>query len=711
MPKIYQCHSTRSNITKLQVLDNTLVAYSTSVHGITILDFEEREPKKSIVNRSLNSDVTAVAFSPNSKLFAFINGTTLNILDIQTKKTVQTINTHDELIDILAFDSSSTYIIAGSQNGRVLQYKYNKPEILSRLCSFPHNRDSIYSKFKENENYVSSLAFHNTLMACSGYGGAIFIIDLHSQADKHIINHKRSRIDALCFIDENTLISGNNDGSIDITPLNDTKSYKTIQTPLSKIKQILILPNPDYILVVGVTNILTIIDIKKFKIVHSKYVEFEARINCVDIFNDETIVVALENKKISYIELPSVDKLKSLILHNSIEKAYKLINEEPMLNGTLEHKILEDKFDMKYKEATKALIHQNKTLATQILDIYKDVSSKQVMIRNLFIAFKNFRRFHGLFLEKKYALAYAMCSKYEPLKQTIQYKQMESVFKMAFANAQRQVMQGNIQGAKNLLFEYSTIIAKKPIIKMILNQNQEFIDFLNAVKKKDYLAIDKLVNSNELFLQIPNYTSLMDEIDTKLENIEFSIKSGEIIIAKKLLFSLSNVEHIKDKLQLLNLECKHYLELQKAYKNDHFKSCYTILDKHKSLGQTELGILLEKHWKKLMHTCEEFALKGNIKDIKKTLGDLLHVESRRSKLGDLIRVSFHVRINMLLDSKNYVACETIIYSYLDIFGKDSEIKQIMKNFEKVSSIKLALSQDSDKRVSRDNWTHSPIIMK
>ena len=710
MPKIYECIIARSKITNLVTLDSETLAFSTLQNGIALLNPQECEIKKSITHNKLNASVTATAFSPNTELFAFVNNQVIFILDIQTKEIIQMISVEDEDITIISFDPSSTYIIAGTKNGRVLQFKYDKNSLLSRLCSFPHNRDSIYLKFKEDENYVSAFAFYKNTLACSGYGGAIFIIDIHTQANKDIITHHRTRVNTLCFLDENTLISGNDDGSVDITSLQNTKEYKTINTPLSAIKQIIVMPNSNYIMLSGTSNIISIIDIKNYKIIHSKYVEFTANINYITMVNDESIMVALNNKRISYIDLPSVQKLKSFILHNNLEAAYKLIHSEPMLQNSYEHQMLEEKFEKVFAEATSALINQNKPLAKTILDSYKNIVSKQLQIRELFNAFDNFRRFHGLFLEKKYALAYAMASKFEALKQTIQYKQMEQVFKLAFANAQRQVIMGNVAGAKALLFEYTAVMSKKPIIQLILTQNKEFIEFLQAINKKDYKTIYKLLKTNKLFEQIPNYVSLNEQISDKLKNIHFSIKTGEIVIAKKLLFSLSDVPHIEQEVQQLNLECKYALVLRKAYKEDRFKACYEILDSHKSLKNTELGILLEKHWSKLMLRCEEFALAGNIKDIKKELDGLMRLTSRQNKIGDLVRVAFQVRIKMLIKSQNYRGAETIIYTYLDIFGHDSEIKQIMNNFERKSSLKLAITH-TDIRPSRDSWLESPVIMK
>lgn len=149
MLNIYDCQVAKSEIIELEVLNGFLVAYTTKLHGIKIFDPSECEIKKSIANVHLNSEVTASAFSPNSEIFAFASKQTIYVIDIQSKKMLHSIHTEGEDIEILGFDPSSTHIIAGTKNGRVLQYKYDSTSLLSRLCSFPHNRSSIYLKIKD----------------------------------------------------------------------------------------------------------------------------------------------------------------------------------------------------------------------------------------------------------------------------------------------------------------------------------------------------------------------------------------------------------------------------------------------------------------------------------------------------------------------------------------------------------------------------------
>jgi hypothetical protein len=111
-----------------------------------------------------------------------------------------------------------------------------------------------------------------------------------------------------------------------------------------------------------------------------------------------------------------------------------------------------------------------------------------------------------------------------------------------------------------------------------------------------------------------------------------------------------------------------------------------------------------------MQECEVFALKGDIKSIKDRLGELIKVPTRLTKTGDLLRVSFHSKIKGLLAKKSYLNAENIIYSYIDIFGTDSEILSLMRIHEKITQKKLAFTLHQEHIVPRDNWIYSPLIM-
>lgn len=701
MPFIQKHLTAKSNIQQLKIINNSLVAYSTEEHGIEIFNCNNNKLISNITNKHLNIDVKVSAFSPNNGMFAFINNQTIYVLDINTKDMIQMIDTDSEEINIISFDSSSKYVIVGTKDGRVLQYKYNSSTLLARLCSLPYEDSP--------QNQISSFAFYNHYFACAGNSGSIHIIDLRLNTNICTMQQNRSSIGALCFLNDNTIVSGNNIGEVHVASLHDTKNYKTVRTPLASIKQIIVMQNPDYVMAIGDSNIISVIDIKRCKIAHSKYIKLKTKITKIALINDSYLMVALDNNEIINIELPSEVKLKSLIISNNIEGAYELIDQEPMLNNSNAHKLLEQRFENDYLKATKALIKNNDVEADFILEIYKNISSKKSQIRDLLNAFKNYGRFQEIILERKYPLAYAMSSKFPALKQTKEYDKLESIFKTAFTNAQKSVLRNDIDGAKELLHEYATVISKKPIIKLILTQNREFVDFLKAIKNRDFKKIYELLNINELFTQLPNYSSLLDEIETKLKDIEQEINMSNTATTREELATFRGIPHIKDRVEYLYGQCRLTQELHNAYNKDDFKSCYMILDEHNSLNSTQLGILLENHWTKLMLECEEYAVNGNIKDIKNTLGELIDLPIRCNRVGELIRVSFHVRIKQLLKKKNFIGAEAIIYSYIDVFGLDCEIIKFMKKFEKNSTRKLAITQTQQDRPTRDSWINSDII--
>lgn len=701
MPYIQKHLTAKSDIQELKIIDDYLVAYSTKEHGIEIFNCNDNKLISNITHKYLNTNAKVSAFSPDGKMFAFINNQTIYVLDIQNKNILQMTDTDSEDINTISFDASSKYIIAGTRNARVLQYRYDSSPVLARLCSLAHT--------ESHENLVSSFAFYTHYFACGGNDGSIYIVDLRLQSKICNIQHNKSAIGALCFLDENTIVSGNKAGEVHITSLHDVKNYKSVSTPIPSIKQIILLQNQEYAMVAGDSNIISVVDIKRRKIAHSKYVELKTKITKIALIDSSYLIVALQNNEIINIELLSDTKLKSLIVSNNIEQAYNLIAQEPMLNGSNAHKMLEERFDSDYLRATKSLISNNETQASMILETYKNISSKKSQIRDLFSAFKNYPRFQEIISEEKYALAYAMSSKFPALKQTKEYSIIESVFKIAFTNAQKLLLRGDTNGAKELLHEYMTVISKKPIIKLVLTQNKEFIDFLKAIQNRDFKKISELLSINELFAQLPNYTSLMNEVDTELKDIEQEINMSLTATSREKLQAFRGIVHVKDKVEYLYGQSRLIQELHNAYNKDDFKSCYELLDLHSSLKLSELGILLENHWTKLMLKCEEYALNGNIKDIKKTLGELIDQPNRRNRIGEFIRVSFHVRINQLMKKKNFTGAEAIIYSYIDTFGLDSEIVKSMKKFEKSSTRKLAITQTQQDRPPRDSWIDSDIV--
>jgi len=704
LSEISECIKARSLITSLKTTTNNTLAFCTKLHGVKIFSPSDCSIKHHFTNQYLDFDTTAVTFNHTGKLIAFAKTKVIYIADIDKKEIVKIIPTDSKKVHILSFDDTSNYIIAGNEDGRVMQYNCFSTSALARLCSFPHNEKNRKSIRK---NYVSALCIEKNRLACSGLGGAVVVIDLYSRANKIVLQNSQSRINALHFVDSNTLVSANFDGLISIYSLKDKKLLKEIDTPLHQVRQIIAMPNPNFIMLCSNTNYVSIVDIKNHKFIHHKYIEFKDKIIRIANIDESSIAVALKNGMIEKIELTTEKDLKSLILHNSLDKAYELIEKEPMLKDTNKYKKLEQLYSKIYSEAIKALINENNNLAKELLKPYETLVSKKKEISSLYMSFRHYKNLKLLYLSKKFPIAYALCAKYPELEHTPIFKKMEENWRDIFKNAQRQMLLNKQNNAKALLDEYKTVASKKEMIALVLNQNRDFVEFILSINKKDYAKASSLANKNKLLKKAPTYTLLKNELDYKLEQIKTFIYQGDVDKARIALSIIKDVEDLKTEISMYFEECKHLEILQKHYKNNNLKRCYETLDEFHVLYTTELGEILEKHWAKLIHKCEEHALKGNVTNIKETLGELIDLDGRLDKIGDLFRLAFHVKIKAFLSKRSYKNAEKLIYSYLDIFGMDSEISTLTKKYEKRTDQKLAITQDIP--TNRNNWIHSDLV--
>lgn len=703
-----ECHKARSQITAFSVLNDNSFIFSTKIHGAKRFSLKDCTAIKNLSIELLGIKTTAVAFSKKSDLLAFANGTIIYIINTQNKMLLQTIRTNDGEITLLEFVPDTKYLVTGTTHGRVMQYRYDGRSPLSRLCSFGQQLKEKNSRIKRN--YVSAFAFHKEYFAVAGYGGLITVLKMSTYTNRHSITASKVRVSALCFLNENRLVSANIDGFLQIHSLKKHHSVKNITMPFRNINTILVMQNPRYIMVSAEDKNIILVDTLTAKVVSASYLKFKENIQMIELTKDNYLLVVLHSKEIHKVKLPTTEHLKTFILNKELHRAFHLIEKDPMLQGTREHKRVGVMYENLYAQAVEALINSNVTEARKLLQKFSAIKSKEDDINSIFKAFEHYPRFKTLYLEKKYALAYAMSEKHPALKRTKHYKKMEEIFKEAFTFAQKQILTGREDVAKEILSVYATVVSKKPILKLILNQNKDFIDFLKAINEKNYSTVDKLLEKNPLFSQIPTYTALKNSTQESLNEIREVLDIGEADTAITLIKKLLDTPNIKDELQEFYKEAKLVKRLQEKYDNNDFKACYEILDSTNTLDNLELSKLLEAHFSKLMNQCEEAGLIGDIKSVKKVLGNLIDIKSRLDKIGDMLRLSFHTKIKGLMAKRSFKSAENIIYSYIDIFGQDSEIFSIMKTYEKVTKSKLAITDEKYFSLPRDNWINSSLIM-
>jgi len=699
-----RCFKAYSAILSLKVLENNTIAFATKNSGIRVVEEDEYSVLSNILPEELTQETKHVAFSQNAKLVAFVNSTTIHVMIMATQVIIKTIKLHTR-IDIISFDPSSTYLLVGTKDGRVAQYRFNSSSQLSRLCSFPYLFPDEKYSFKEH-NYVSAFAFHNQKFACSGYGGAIYVFNLHSRDNTKIITRSRVKIETLYFLDDNHLVSGNVDGVIEIITLNETSKIQRLNAPFRNIKNIIAMPNRDYILVSSNKNYISLINIDSMKIINNRYFEFDTNIDKIMLKNEDSILVILKDATVLSVELVNLNILKSLINENKIYQAFRLLKKAPMLRGSKEDIHLQESYQENLIKAIKYILKDDIESAQEITRPLLQIASKKDEVELIYTAFKYYDKFKLFFHEKKYNLVYSMANRYPALKQTLEYKSLEKIWQKSFVEAQKQMHMNNIDAARALLSDYIMVPSKRSVIKFILYKNKEFINFLQAIENKEFDRINNIAKENQHFTHLDHYKSLSTEMKNSLQEARDLIKIGNISLAEIIIERLEKNTKYEKAANQLRIESQNVKKLFDAFNNDDLFLCYKLMDSDCSLKSTDLGKLLESKWNVMINECEKHAIRGKVTELEKHLDSLLKLPSRSSKTGDLLRLSYQTSIKHHIRKTHFKDAKKSITAYLNIFGLDTELNHSIEIYTKKSSLKMPLTPTQLRRKPRDFWLYS-----
>jgi len=701
LPKSTHCFRAHSSILDLAVLENDTIIFSTKNSGIRVVDKDDYTILSNVLPQELEGASMSV-FSPDGKVVALVKHNIINIMVLKNQKILKVIQVPDERIESVHFDTSSNYLIVGTSEGRVLQYRYNSNTQLSRLCSFPyHFPDERPEKVKGN--FVSAITSYKDKVASSGYGGTIFVMGLHVRNDKIVINRSRVRIETLCFIDENTLVSGNIDGVLEIIDLHEPKKIRRLNAPFTKIKHIVVMPNREYILVASDKNFISLINIKTLKVIDNKYLEFDEKIQKLVKKDEKSLLVVLRDKSVQNIELLNLGTLRKLIASNKLYQAYRLLLKAPMLRGSKEEQELEEKYQEIKRQTIQAMLKDDVNYAKELVRNLRTIPAKKDEIDLIFTAFAHYEKFQLMFHEQKLNIAYSMCDKYPALQETREYKSMERKWHETFKKAEKEMMLNNIESARVLLSDYMPVTSKRTLIQFILYKNREFIKFLQAIKKKEFKELSELAKEHQTFASLDHYKSLHEELHDTLLEAKRLIKIGNTHLAQVIIDELEENPKYEGVAQELQTQCDAVQQLYELYNEDKLRKCYTLIDKNSFLASTDLGHYLQEKWNILIIECEIYALKGQLGRLEQALGELKQLPSRSEKIGDLFRLAYQKKIQHETHKKEFTKALATIRTYTTLYGLDLEINRLIKEYVSASKTKLNLTSEQARRKPRDFW--------
>lgn len=701
------CYSSATTPTALYYFDTQHFALITQEHTIEIVSIATCLAKNNFSINILDPNTTAIAFALHKPLMALAKGEQIYIIDTDSHKVIHHIQTQEGSIEKLSFVHGGPYLVSGTAHGRVMFYRYDGSTHIARLCSFPYR--SHHQEDISKRNYVSAIAHKNHLLICSGYGGAVILINLLSHKKEAVFEDFYTKTTLLYFINDQEFIAVNSDGLLIVYDYITYEKKKILNTSQRDIFAASTLESKHYILLFSRSNTIILFDTQNYKILQHHFLSFQKNILAGEIFDAKTLILLFEDATLQKIELPTQADLQRSIAKGDLYQSLALLQNNKMLQESLAAKQLEGHYKKFLASLLNRAIQHNNQRYLQPAKAFETLSSRRNDYKNLLLAYKNYPRLLQLLQERKYALFYALCKTYPFLELTPAFLKVEAIYKDHYKQAQKYLLLHKKREALELLEPFLTVPQKRPMIDLLLRYNSEFLRFIHAIATRDYTTILQLLDVYPHFAEIPNYIELKTELTKLLESIDRAINLSDLDHAFELITEAHDNPLIQKEIQHYYSKALRAGRLIHYYEQNNFVKCYETIDRHPQLLSMQLAKLLQRHWSKLMKECEKDALNGNLASLRKRLGSLLWIHTRREKIGDLLRLSFQTKITQALQESNCSTAENLIYSYEDIFGSDSEIKKIMQDYKNKCSKNLAITLNSDEPYNRDKWVASEIF--
>ncbi len=705
--KVYKKMYFNSPIVYLKVLDDNLLAIVTEEKLFAIVDLATMHTLQEFTFKHANvhKEKSSVAFSPDGKYLAYseLEQSVVRVIDIQSHKLHHSFPTLQNRIETLCFDPHSNYLIAGSITGRVYLWNLFSTGQVSRLSSFPEYAPHLLTQPKNN--YVSAACFSasGNLAGTSGYGGSIVVTNIHTEVSPKRITPNHIRINALSFIDEDKIVAGNIEGAVDVIDLHTSQIEKHYQTGLNGISDIAVSSRGTYLLLAGHTKDIALIDLKKQKICDASYISRAEKITRVSITHDDVLVVGCEDGSITTYRLFPEETLESLLNNTACAQAYDLIHEYPLLEDSALAKEIEQEWEDALEFALLRAQEGNHDDALNALQKFTQIPAKSNAIKDVKNFIKHFHSFNSAVLHENYALAYSIAEQTPLLKRSAAYVNMEKIWDACFLKAQTYVITDQKRELIKVLEPFSRVNTKLCFIQVLLHQPALFLQFTHHVNTHAYDKLFSITHSYPCLKEIQSYKDLLYQAQELYIKSKEHLFSGELDLAELELEQLAHIPSMKEQWQELKHVYALALRLQNLYEDGDILSCYGLIDRNEVLQALPLSKELETLWNAKMETAEKEALLGNIKAIKTTLEKLLTLSTRSQKIGTLLRLGFLTQIKLLVIKKQISSIKTAIDAYIEMFGYDTELNNLILKLTQDKIIDIKLDDEQMYHRPRSLW--------
>lgn len=682
----------KKRIVKLAYLKNAKLAIIHQPNTFRILDGEEDYRSHfglAIKSEEIRPNSQSVSISNDLRFFASGDNKEkkINIYSISQKELLFSVSKHNGEIESIAFDWLGRYLISGGIDGKVFLYSLNTGLMLGRLPSHP--------------DYVSKIAISpdGIFVISGGYEGGIWINNINTNSKPRRLQVFDKKITEIIFISQNRAIIGSEIGDIVVIDYLKAKVLKRIKFLEGQIISLATAMSDKYLFVASESLKIPVYEIENGEQVSPHIIVVGDEVSSMAFLDEKNhLCVGTNDGRLYIYNLADDSDLKELTNKGDYKRAYKIIEQNPLLKRSIEYERLEAIWNDFYKGAIDMMIMGYFDNASELLSPFKEIPQKGPLVARLIRDYKEYGIFADAIDQKKFARAYSIAEKYPTLKESEKYLELEKEWEKAFnkaKNALINLFRPDI--AKEYLKEFFAIPSKVPIIHMLIRNTLTYERFIESLKVRDFKTFFSIVSQNKALKNTKEYEEAMKIGQKLLEHLKAKILHKEFDQAVSIFGHLQYFKEFHEELKELEQLIKAARHFMHYYNSKNYVGCFKVVDKYPELLVFDESIVLEKEWQKIIKDAEMAAQKGDAAKIKELFAPYVEMQERYEKISFLLKICYIRQIDQAIHKKkiNTEELKKAFLTYIGLFGYDDEIDEVATEVsKKIANFDIVLDKDS-----------------
>ena len=472
-----------------------------------------------------NPDDKTVKISKNARFLAIASGREVGVWDLNTKRKVSK-NEFNFDIYALGFEEED-YLACGGYEGKIYYVNLESGETVAEIA--------------KHKDFIQDIEYCEGYLVAGCYDKCVMFVNPHTLYKKERYIHTKP-VKKIGY--KEYLVSA--DQISHVIKWNTSKqTSKDSVSFYKKFRDFWI--DGDFLILLSESRVM-IYDLKEEVILTDNF----AQVKDADkvVVYDRYMIVSDRHGFLYARNLFEEEKdILEYLKIEDFEKIYELIDKNPYLLKSKAYERVKRLEELMLKRAL-LLYEKDETKAVHILQKLLKVPPLREKIKKIMNDFKNIRLFINAVNSKNYPLAFSLLKQYEELKQSRFYKKLLLEWEKTYKTAQK-LLKNNKFEAKELLNPFLGT-PYGGLIEIMIEKTDEYFEFLEAVKKRDYEKISEMTAKYPDLKKSPEYENILKYANMLKNLMDRFLKEGKYQKAKKAALILEKIPEFQN-------EAKDYL--------------------------------------------------------------------------------------------------------------------------------------------------------